>query len=67
MSNMEESEGHADGQSSPIGVIKSVFEDFNLTELPEDVYVRMLDIIYSKNSPLVPKLILFRIHRRITP
>lgn len=44
---MEETDNNQDAQPSPLAVIKSVFDDFNLSGLPDDIYVRVLDIISS--------------------
>lgn len=45
MDGVEQHPGH---QLSVLSVIKSIFEDFNLVELSEDVYNHVLDIISSK-------------------
>ncbi len=47
LQKMEETDNNQDAQPSPLAVIKSVFDDFNLSGLPDDIYVRVLDIISS--------------------
>ncbi|VDD76803.1 unnamed protein product [Mesocestoides corti] len=42
---MEASDARSDENLSPSIVIKSIFEDFNLSGLSDDVYLRVLDIV----------------------
>lgn len=45
---MDQSEQGSDEQLPVLAVIKSVFDDFGLTDLDESVYIHVLDIISSK-------------------
>ncbi len=44
---MSKSDISAEKHAATTSVVKSIFEDFNLSGVSEDVCVRVLDIIYS--------------------
>uniref|UniRef100_A0A0X3PXD4 Transcription initiation factor TFIID subunit 9B n=2 Tax=Schistocephalus solidus TaxID=70667 RepID=A0A0X3PXD4_SCHSO len=50
---MTDSERHNESQASPFAVIKSIFEDFNLAGVCDDVCLRVLDIIYKYTGEIL--------------